>query len=563
MGLWAHVHREHLGIELLLDARLPRDLRGERGGGPRVHHVGVAGEAPRPPAVGLLVPVGHVGGRVHGQLLLAREDRLLVADLAVVVDRVPERERHPEEALAAHAPVAREAVHPILEARSHVGRVPAQLAPTRDQRLAMGERAHEPLPARHDLDRALALLEELHGVRERLRLADELARLLEQLDDPPARLVDAGAAQLVIARPRALRVHGLPPGRAPGHVEQAPVGAQHRSHRQLELPPPHDVGQIAERAHHHEARALLALDRRVRHHRHARAEQRREHLVADELRVALVVGVGEQGDAGGDQLRAGGLDERVRAAVDGAEAHAMHRARALAVLELGLRDGGLEVDVPERGRLELVGLAARQQPEKGPLRDAPRERPDRRVRARPVHRQTEPAPQLLEGALVALGELEAQLDEVRARYRHGLGVGRLGRRAELRVIGNGGIALDPIVVLHAPLGGETVVVPPHRVEDLPPAHPVVARERVGVGVGEDVPDVQRAAHGGRRRVDRVDPLARRGAVEAEGALALPGLAPALLEPLEARLLGHARALGALTHGRLPRRSAVAVRGSSR
>jgi hypothetical protein len=40
------------------------------------------------------------------------------------------------------------------------------------------------------------------------------------------------------------------------------------------------------------------------------------------------------------------------------EAHAMHRPLALAILELGLRHGGAEVDVPQRRGLELVGLPA-------------------------------------------------------------------------------------------------------------------------------------------------------------------------------------------------------------
>src|SRR5207302_2666895 len=52
--------------------------------------------------------------------------------------------------------------------------------------------------------------------------------------------------------------------------------------------------------------------------------------------------------------------------------------------------------------------------------------------------------------------------------------------------------------------------------------------------------VQRTADGGRRRVDRVQPLGWRGAVEAIAAVALPGLAPVPLEALEAGTIGHAR-----------------------
>src|SRR5690606_10528197 len=63
------------------------------------------------------------------------------------------------------------------------------------------------------------------------------------------------------------------------------------------------------------------------------------------------------------------------------------------------------------------------------------------------------------------------------------------------------------------------------------------------GVGEHVPDVQRAADGRRRGVDREDVLARAGAVEGVGALLAPALAPALLEALEAHLVRGLCAVG--------------------
>src|SRR3712207_8007416 len=45
----------------------------------------------------------------------------------------------------------------------------------------------------------------------------------------------------------------------------------------------------------------------------------------------------------------------------------------------------------------------------------------------------------------------------------------------------------------------------HRVVDVLAAHPLVAGDEVGVRVAEHVPDVQRAARGRRRGVDRVRP----------------------------------------------------------
>jgi hypothetical protein len=64
------------------------------------------------------------------------------------------------------------------------------------------------------------------------------------------------------------------------------------------------------------------------------------------------------------------------------------------------------------------------------------------------------------------------------------------------------------VVLHAPFGRQAVVVPAHRVEHVPAAHALIAREHVRLRVAEDVPDVKRPGDRRRRRVDHV---ARAGA----------------------------------------------------
>ena len=89
---------------------------------------------------------------------------------------------------------------------------------------------------------------------------------------------------------------------------------------------------------------------------------------AEERLVALVVGVRDQRDDAGDQLGTRGLD------VDAAPVRAVERdavvgAGVLAGLELGLRDGGLEGDVPERRRLVEVGLAAGEVAQEGALAD--------------------------------------------------------------------------------------------------------------------------------------------------------------------------------------------------
>ena len=84
----------------------------------------------------------------------------------------------------------------------------------------------------------------------------------------------------------------------------------------------------------------------------------------------------------------------------------------LAVLHLGLRDGGALVDVVQRGRVLLVGLAAGQVAQERALADAAGAVADGGVEQRPVDRQAEAAEQVLERLLVEMGDLAAQLDEV-------------------------------------------------------------------------------------------------------------------------------------------------------
>src|SRR5207302_4227975 len=97
--------------------------------------------------------------------------------------RVPGRTRHAEEALAADAPVAVQAVGPVLVAVPHVLRMPLQFASALDERVAEVDRFDEPLAARDDLERAIALLVELHRVRDRTRIALQHAARAQLIDD--------------------------------------------------------------------------------------------------------------------------------------------------------------------------------------------------------------------------------------------------------------------------------------------------------------------------------------------------------------------------------------------
>ena len=106
---------------------------------------------------------------------------------------------------------------------------------------------------------------------------------------------------------------------------------------------------------------------------------------AEEMLVALVVRMSDEGAAGGQQLRTGRLDEDVTMTVGAVEGEPMVGAGVVAGLELGLGDGRGEGDVPQGGGVVHVRLAARQVAQEGQLGDPLGLRGDRRVELVPVH----------------------------------------------------------------------------------------------------------------------------------------------------------------------------------
>ena len=255
------------------------------------------------------------------------------------------------------------------------------------------------------------------------------------------------------------------------------------------------------------------------------------HGGAEAVGVALVVGVGHQGHAGGHQLGACRLD------FDVVEAQAVVGAGLLLVLHFCLGHRRLVVDVPHGRGLRRVGLAPGQVVQEHALADPAGGVADGGVGAAPVDRQPDAAPQVLEGLLVLRGQLVAQGDEVGPAHADVLAPRLLGR-AEVGVVGERGVARHAVVGLHPAFGRQPVVVPSHGVEELPTAHAAVAGDGVGLDVAEDRPHVERARHGGRGRVDGEDLVPGGRGVEAVGARLVPGGGPALLEPVEDRLVGH-------------------------
>ena len=101
--------------------------------------------------------------------------------------------------------------------------------------------------------------------------------------------------------------------------------------------------------------------------------------------------------------------------------------------------------------------------------------------------------------------------------------------AKIWVIGNGRVAQHTVVVLYAAFGGQAVIIPTQRIEDILTAHTLVAGDNVGLSVGEHVPHMERAGCGRRWGINRIDLFARRVLVEGVGFLLCPALGELLLE----------------------------------
>ena len=260
-----------------------------------------------------------------------------------------------------------------------------------------------------------------------------------------------------------------------------------------ELAPPRDVGGVAERADHGDARALVGLGQLVGDDGDLDAEQRRGDRRAEQRLVALVVGMGDEGDARRQQLGPGGLDEDLLAgAVRPGEAVAVVGAGLLLVLELGLADRHLEGDVPDRRRLGAVRLAPGEVAEERPLADPAGALADRGVGHDPSRRRGRPGAR---GPRRPSRPARSAPCTARRSWAGSTGPcvfgSGLAGGSKSGSYGQRRVAADAVEVLDPALGGHAVVVPAHRVEDLLAPHALVAGEGVGLDVAEDRAHVER------------------------------------------------------------------------
>ncbi len=121
------------------------------------------------------------------------------------------------------------------------------------------------------------------------------------------------------------------------------------------------------------------------------AEQRGGDGPAEQVLIALIVRMGNQGDTGTDQLGPRGVDVDPLA-IGPLEPNLVIGPALFPILQLGLGHGGLEVDVPQHRRVRGVGLAARQVADEGLLRSPATVVVDRGVGHLPVDRQPHSSP---------------------------------------------------------------------------------------------------------------------------------------------------------------------------
>ena len=302
-----------------------------------------------------------------------------------------------------------------------------------------------PLTAGDDLERPISLFVELDRVHDLTRLSLQISRLSQHLCHLSSCLVGEQSGDL----PVGLSTLSGEPIR--GLLLEAAIRLDHGAGRQIKLPPPSDIGQVAEGTDHGDTCPLFRIGELVSDYRKLHPEDRRSHRRLEELLVSVVFGMGHQCHTGADQLGSGRLDVD-RTPVTSVESDLVVGAPLLPILELGLGHRSLEIDVPENGCLLRVSLAPLEIVEESLLRGLSAEVVDGRVSLGPIHREAKGAPDVLEDLFVLVREDVAQLDEVATADVEWRIAGLIGR-GEVGVVGERGVALDAVVILNASLGG--------------------------------------------------------------------------------------------------------------
>ena len=282
-----------------------------------------------------------------------------------------------------------------------------------------------------------------------------------------------------------------------------------------------EVRRVVARRDLERARAELALHALVGDDGHAPLDEGDDDLLADELAVAVVVGMDCDRDVGEDRRRPHGGDRDVAGAVGKRIADVRERVVFVLVLDLEVRQRGLVARAPVDDPVRAVDPAALVEVDEPAHDGAVVALVHREARAPVVERGAELAELAHDRAAVALEPL--------------LDVGVEALAAE--------VALAPTLLRERAAdrrpGRDAGVVVAGLEERVEAAHPVPADERVLERELQAVADRQGAGDV-RRRVHDDERLARRVGVGTVEPLLLPGLLPALLDALRFVERIHAR-----------------------
>ena len=334
------------------------------------------------------------------------------------------------------------------------------------------------------------------------------------------------------------RLEALHAGVLAGVLGQPPVGADDVEHGQAVALPDVEVDGVVAGRDLQRAGPRLDAHRLVGDDRHRPVRGRHEHVAAEQVLVALVLGVHGDAGVGRDRLRPRGGDDQVLAGllvvvVQHRIPEVPERAGLVIVLDLEVGERGAAVHAPVDDALAAVDEAVLVEVHERLAHGALPRLVHRERLALPVGRGPQPA--------VLLGDARARApDEVPHALEERLAADVVPRDAL-----GGQLALDERV------DGDGGVVDAGQPERVVAEHAVPAHQRVLDGDGERVADVQLTGEVGRRHDHGERPLA---ALRAEGAGLLPRVVDALLHLRGVvggrHLLRGRRGFG--RHGRAPR-----------
>ena len=365
MALRSHIHREYTREEVGVVLPACSDVWAQRTCCPRVEHIWIPGESTRDIALIGGETLGYIGRWVDRQDCFRWENRRVVDRVAGCVDRVPDGKWNAKKSLAAHEPVSVETFNPVFVAMSHVARMPRDVVASSDKRLAKirvaSTVADVPLATGNNFERSFSAFVKLHWVFDRSWLADEFAGLGQHVDNSALCLFHGESSDLGV---------GVSIDTAWCIGDDSSVATDDGACRQLEFAPPNDVGDIAEGTDHCDAGSLVGLGEWVRHNRHLDSVEGCADGRSEVWLVTFVIRVSDERNTSRKQFGSGRVDDDVARSIALVKGELVVCTGSIAVFHFCLCDGGLEVDVPQGGRLSAVRLAASEIAQERPLAHA-------------------------------------------------------------------------------------------------------------------------------------------------------------------------------------------------